>query len=101
MPKVMKDILRDQDGDLLFVAQDIVFGESTRYHQEDLLLTHVGGYKEDPTVGCGVSDWLLDDDLDLLDLRQIIQSQFEKDGMIIEALDMSQFPNTIIRAVYE
>lgn len=76
----MTDILSDiNSGDLLFVAGDIAYGESTLQHQRDLLLARQGDYRYAPTVGIGVKDYEKEDDAETL-LRAISQ-QFTQDGM--------------------
>ena len=66
-------------GDLLLQNGDWVMGESTRQHQDHLLLAQKGELREFPTAGVGVHDWLLDETRN--DLAREIKRQFEADGM--------------------
>ncbi len=57
----MKDILTDEDGDLLIKNGDIVIGYSDNQHQEDIILANKGEYKETPEIGVGIFQMLSDD----------------------------------------
>lgn len=76
------DILLDDDFDLLFEDGDLVIGESTRQHQQLLLLSAKGEIREFPTRGVGIYDWTLDDSPG--DLNSEIKRQFELDGMTVQ-----------------
>ena len=78
----MTDILFDTDGDLLFVAGDIAYGESTLQHQRDLLLARKGDYRNVPTVGVGIADYLNDDEVE--DMQRAISREFGQDGMQVD-----------------
>lgn len=81
----MNDILLNDDFDLRFENGDLVIGESTKQHQQLLVLTKKGDWKENPTVGVGVAAYLKDDaDTDLLGA---IRTEFEKDGMIVNSIE--------------
>lgn len=75
----MKDILLNSDFDLDIVNGDLVVGESTTQHQQLLLLTNKGDWKENPLIGVGAAGFLKDEDES--GLLQEIRIQFEKDGM--------------------
>lgn len=74
-----KDILLDTDFDLLITGGDITVGESTVQHQELLIVTNKGEWKESPTVAVGADSFLKDEDT--AGLFAEIKEQFEKDGM--------------------
>lgn len=101
MAKKMIDIQRAHDGDILITGTGLVFGDSTRVHQEEILRTEAGEIKHAPLVGVGVASWLLDDEADIFGLQHKIQDQFEADGMRIDSMDLSKFPKVKIVAVYE
>jgi len=76
------DVLLDGDFDLLFVDGDLVIGESTRQHQQLLLLSEKGEIREFPTAGVGLLSWTLDNRPG--DLNGEIKRQFEQDGMTVQ-----------------
>ena len=82
------DYLSDENGDLLFQDGDLVVGESTLQHQEDLLMTGKGEWREDPTIGVGLLDWLDDDALG--DLPSVIGEEFERDGMSVKNVTVTE-----------
>lgn len=69
----MQDVLFD---DINLTGQ----GESTRDHQEDILLMHKGWNKFFPHIGVGVIDYF-DDEQDPSELNRSIRIEFERDGM--------------------
>lgn len=81
------DILLDEDLDLLFEDGDLVIGESTRQHQQLLLLSEKGEIREYPTRGVGLRSWILDDAMGSLNGE--IKKQFELDGMKVQGVKLS------------
>jgi len=80
------DILMDQaTGDIACVNGDFVIGDATIQHQADLIVSKKGEFKESPLVGAGVEMFLNDDQYDML---REIRSEFEKDGMEVNAIDL-------------
>jgi hypothetical protein len=79
-----KDILLDTDFDLQIADGDFVIGESTAQHQQLLLLTQKGEWKESPTVAVSAESFLKDEDETAL-LAEI-KAQFELDGMTVNLL---------------
>lgn len=77
----MTDVLFDTTGDIDFTTHDIVYGESTRQHQADILLARQGDYKSAPAVGVGIEDYLKGDDDDKAALLANTRLQFSNDGM--------------------
>ena len=96
------DILLNSEMDLLFEDGDLVHGESTRQHQQLLLLSQKGEWREFPTRGIGVQDWILDNSPG--DLNGQIKRQFEADGMTVQQVkarvNSSGISNLEIEAVY-
>lgn len=85
----LKDLLLDANGDIQFKDGLLVFTQdATEQNQRLLLLSNPGDWKEHPTVGVGLKNYLLDD-LDPDALQGEIQSQFEKDGMRVLSLEIS------------
>lgn len=82
----VKDILVDEDFDLIIKDGDFVVGESTQQHQRFLLLLNKGESKQSPTIGVGLRNFILDDG-DGDELESIITSEFENDGMKITKLN--------------
>jgi hypothetical protein len=78
----MKDLLLDSNFDVLIENGDLVYGESTRQHQELLILTQHGEWRESPMVGIGAATWL-DDELNGANLAAAIKAGFEGDGMTV------------------
>ncbi len=75
----MRDILFDTKDDQTFVKA----GESTRTHQQDILLMHKGWNKFFPHVGVGIIDYL-DNEVDGEALESSIASEMERDGMEVK-----------------
>ena len=88
----MKDILIDSTGDLLIKNGDFVIGRSDDIHKEVLLVTDKGSFKEDPTIGVGLAQFLEGENSD--DLLSEIRKQFTADGITIDKISNSngKFP---------
>ncbi len=82
----MTDILLDTDGDLLIVEGDLVIGESTSQHQQLLLITHQGEWKQNPKLGVGIEDFLNNEDINAM--MNEINYQFTQDGMKVNSTNM-------------
>lgn len=93
-----KDILLDETGDLAIKDGDFVIGESTIQHQQLLLSSQKGEWKENPLVGVGIENYLNDDTIN--DMMNEISSQFEKDGMKIKSINSAN-SELLIDASYE
>lgn len=83
----MEDLLLDVDKDLTFANNDLVMGESTEQHQYLLLVSMPGDFKETPSACIGAARWLKDEDT--RELLSAIKSGFEKDGMAVRAVTMT------------
>ena len=81
----MNDFILDSEGDLLFENGDLVIGESTLQHQQLLLTTAKGEWKQWPKVGIGMDDFLNDDTVN--SMMNEISHQFELDGMKVKSIN--------------
>ncbi len=81
----MNDFLLDIDNDLQIANGDLVTGESTLQHQNLLLISSKGAWKENPTVGVGAAGFLKDEDVN--GLLAEIKQEFEKDGMKVNSIE--------------
>ena len=77
---------------------DFVIGESTAQHQNDLLMSEEGAYKQAPTIGVGLLGYLEDDGPE--NLMRKIRHEFHGDGMNIEKLVMDEVGKLNIEAEY-
>ena len=77
-----QDLLLDENFDLQIVDGDLVIGESTRQHQQCILLLEKGENRQFPTIGVGIKNWLLED-FAQGDLVAEIKRNFEADGMTV------------------
>lgn len=83
----MRDFKQKIDGDIDLSSGDIVWGESTRQHQRDIILTHPGELKHALDSGVGVDDFINDDNPDEL-LRKTRQ-EFIKDGQKVTKISFN------------
>jgi hypothetical protein len=83
----MNDILLNTDLDLDFVNGDLVIGDATKQNQQLLVISSKGDWKENPTIGVGAAGYLKDEDE--AGLMAEIKTQFEKDGMKVLAIKVS------------
>lgn len=89
----MKGILLDQDYSPTISGRTLAIGETTRQNQALILLLHKGELKENPAVGVGISDMLLDHDP--LHWRQAIREQLEMDGQVVSSIRITNHGITI------
>ena len=92
----VKDILCDEDGEIACVHGDLFIGESTVQHQADLLEANEGEYKQNPTTGIGLRNFL--DDEDPREMLRKIRIQFTKDNMEVTKLTFAT--DLIVKASY-
>lgn len=97
----MIDIAQDPvTGDLLMTPSgDIQYVESTRQHQNDILLATKGEYRLNPTGTVGLIEFL--DDTDVEGLQREIRVQLGKDGMKINSIAVTGDGKINISAAYE
>lgn len=94
-----KDILVGTDFDLLIKGGDFVVGDSNTQHQQALLLSEKGEFKQFPTTGVGLKRFI-NDDQDGDDLQAEIQSELEADGATIDELKVKALDDITINAHY-
>lgn len=83
----MLDILLNTDGDLQTAAGDFVTGNSDVQHQNLLLQTFKGEWKENPTIAVGAAGFLKDENVHALAAE--IKQEFERDGMNVNAIEVT------------
>ncbi len=91
MVKQMNDIRLSTAEDLLISSNDFAIIESTSQHQQELLLTGKGDWKENPLVGVGIDEYF--DDEGAQNIIRAIAQQFMADGM--EVLELNPNPISI------
>lgn len=80
----MKDILLNTARELDIKNGDFAVGESTLQHQDLLLMTNKGEWKENPMIAVGAVGYLKDEDEAALMAE--VKQQFEKDGMQVKQI---------------
>lgn len=84
------DVIKDADGK---IVQGLVVGDVTAQNQALILRIHKGELKENPSVGCGIEDMLLDSDP--LFWRTEIREQLEMDGQTVNSIEIGNDSITI------
>lgn len=88
-----------QNYDLKVTDGDWEDGEPTRQHQELLLLTHTGHWRQSPRVGVGLLGFLNSEDP--TEAMRAIRQQFTRDGMRIRKLQPDGETILKVTAEYE
>ena len=83
----MNDFLIDTDYDLAVTGGDIATGNSNVQHQQLLLATFKGEWKEKPTMAVGAAGFLKDADTQGLSAE--IKQEFERDGMQVKEIQVN------------
>ena len=96
---LMTDILLDKNGDLAIENGDLVLGFSDYAHQEHILMSAKGEFKEFPELGVGLNRMLSDDDYMpfLIDAKK----NLEYDGMKINNIKFEENGNLNIDGYYK
>jgi hypothetical protein len=79
MDKQMPDAMLDDNYDLAISSSDIQISESTARHQQMLLVSNKGDYKQYPIIGVGAATYLNDERYQAL--IRAINIEFAKDSM--------------------
>ncbi|MES2238853.1 MAG: hypothetical protein V4497_01210 [Bacteroidota bacterium] len=82
-----KDILLDEDMDVLIADGDFVVNESTAQHQKILILSDKGEFKEIPMRGVGARRYL--EESNPSNLAREIRTEFSTDGMIVNKIQIA------------
>lgn len=83
----MNDFKLNTDLDLEITNGDFVVGDATSEHQELLIYSAKGDWKENPTVGVGAAGYLKDEDVN--GLLGEIKKEFERDGMTVRKVELN------------
>ena len=90
----MKDLQLGDGFDLLIKNGDLVIGDSNVQHQNTLLITQPGSFKESPDVGVGLENFLLDDDS--AGLKDKVREEFIKDGQKLNSISYNTETGNLI-----
>ncbi|EKT3957699.1 hypothetical protein NTJ28_001686 [Flavobacterium psychrophilum] len=90
-----KDILLDEDFDLIIQNGDFLIGESDQQHVNCIFLAHQGEYKEFPFIGFGASNYLKKSEATKERFEYDLTKQLKYDGYS-EAEITNDFENLII-----
>lgn len=95
----MKDILLDDDGDLLIENGDFVIGESDTEHIKSILMANKGDFKEFPELGVGMEELLNDDAITqfLIDAKK----NLEYDGLQVNNISFTDEGKLNVDAKYK
>jgi hypothetical protein len=74
------DILLDENGNYRVENGDFVVGESDDQHVELLLVSTKGSFREYPTLGTGIVNWVKKQNIDLNGLEREIKVNLQADG---------------------
>jgi hypothetical protein len=83
-----KDIQLDDNNDLLFANGDLVVGESDRQNVKLIVESQMGEWKEFPTVGFGIDNYLKKNRNDR-EFKRDLKVQLEQDGYKNTGIDLT------------
>lgn len=93
---VLFDVLT---GDLLVSAGDLTIGDATEQHQYDIIKADKGHYHHAPNLGVGVDNYLLDQ-ATMPNLDASIRLELERDGMVVDQVDVLLDGSVTVQAYY-
>lgn len=83
----MTGILLNNDYDLIIEGGELCLGEITPQNQALIIESHKGAFKENPAIGVGISDMLLDNDP--LYWKRRIREALEIDGQNVLSIQIT------------
>ena len=83
----MTDIALSPDLDMMVADGDLVTEENLKQAQQLLLVTNKGEWKQHPTAGVGVANYL--ETASAGELSREIREQFSRDGMKVSSVKIS------------
>ncbi len=81
------------------ITSGFVLGNTLQQNKALILIGHPNDFKFEPTLGVGIEDILLTDNL--LEYRHRVREHFAKDGLKIKQLDLYSTERINIQAIYE
>lgn len=90
------EVVRGSDG---LITQGLVIGDTMNQNQALILIANPGEFKFNPTIGVAIDELLLDNDY--LRFRHRIREHFEKDGLKVRSIQLSEGKPLLIDASYE
>lgn len=81
------DIKLTAEFDLAIANGDFELCENLNQQVGCLLAANAGDYRQNPTIGIGLQDYLLDERLD--DLKRVMRLNFVKEGLAINRLNIA------------
>lgn len=80
------DLLLDDDGDFLIQNGDLVIGPSNEELLNSLFLSHFNEWKNNPSVGINIENYLNGDITQSLILQQNMRTEMVADGFVVQDL---------------
>jgi len=90
------EVLRGSDG---LITQGLVIGNIMNQNQALILIANPGEFKTEPTIGVAIDELIFDNDY--LRFRHRIREHFEKDGLKVKSIQLSEGKPLLIDASYE
>ena len=75
-------------GDIVIADGDVLVAECTMLHTRDILRTHRGEYKQNPTIGAGIENFANDEQSD--EMIRTLRKELIKDGQKVQTLTYNQ-----------
>lgn len=85
------DFTLDGTGDMLIEHGDFVLSHSDGMHQEHIIKSYIGYWRNAPLVGVGIEQYLKAS-LGTAEVKRLIKIQLEADGFSVQSLDVSFNP---------
>lgn len=82
----VRDYTVDKNRDLAFYLGDLAVAESDPQHQEDIIVSEIGNWKEFPFVGVGANKYL--NGPNIQKLKKYVRLQLEADDYKVKSVDI-------------